>query len=60
MESGRQHSTLGVGEYRCGASPMLVTELEAKAVELPDHLGPDPNPELERVRVVRQVTPSLA
>ncbi len=39
---------------------MLVTELEAEAVELPDHLGPDPNPELERVRVVRQVTPSLA
>ena len=39
---------------------MFVTELEAEAVELPDHLGPDPNPELERVRVVRQVTPSLA
>ena len=60
MESGCPHSALGIGEYRCGASPMFVTELEAEAVELPDHLGPDPNPELERVRVVRQVTPSLA
>jgi len=53
MESGRQHSALGIGEYRCGASPMFVTELEAEAVELPDDLGPDPYPELERVRVVR-------
>ena len=60
MESGRQHSALGVGEYRCGASPMFVTELETEAVELPDHLGPDPKPELERVWVVRQVTPSPA
>ena len=39
---------------------MFVTELEAEAVELPDHLGPDRNTELERVWVVRQVTPSLA
>src|SRR6476660_1996360 len=60
MESGPQHSACGVGEYRCGASPMFVTQLEAEAVELPDHLGPDPKPELERVWVVRQVAPSLA
>jgi len=53
MESGRQHSALGIGEYRCGASPMFGTELEAEAVELADDLGPDPYPELERVRVVR-------
>ena len=38
---------------------MLVTELEAEAVELPDHLGPDPEPELQWVRVFRQMTPSL-
>ena len=53
MESGRQHPALGIVEYRFGASPMFVTELEAEAVELPDDLGPDPYPELERVRVVR-------
>ena len=29
---------------------MFVTELEAEAVELPDQLGPDPDPELERSR----------
>ena len=39
---------------------MFVTELETEAVELPGHLGPDPKPELERVRVVGQVTPSPA
>jgi len=53
MESGRQHPALGIVEYRFGASPMFVTKLEVEAVELPDHLGPDPYPELERVRVVR-------
>ncbi len=60
MESVRQHSAPGIGEYRCCASPMVLTELEAEAVELPGHLGPDPESELERVPVVRQVTPSLA
>jgi hypothetical protein len=60
MESVRHHSTPGIGEDRCCASPMVLTELEAEAVELPGHLGPDPESELERVRVVRQVTPSLA
>src|SRR4029078_13639880 len=60
MESVRQHSTPGIGEDRCCASPMVLTELQAEAVELPGHLGPDPESELERVRVVWEVTPSLA